>query len=575
MTTPTTGTDVRGVNITMTAGLGGVAGGIGTPTNWLEIDVDVLDGAPARRAERVRHRGGRHHRDRGHLPLRDRRHPAGRHRRHPRPTWRCGRSTARSWTPGTTAPATTPGTSAAGRIDLDANGGSIGNPNGLNDLEIDSSISGRVHLQRRRPGGVELDLPDRDRRATCASSWRHAENGNIRLTVRESAADTDEDLLPDPDRLGAVHRDAAVPTARGTSRNGIDLRQRHDPGRSATCSCGSATTSTRTRTAGSGRRRTSTSTATGPTSTRTTARRWSSAATSPPATWSWASNSPPYLTNIWGDTDVDTIQFGDPTGIGMTNTLGSAGYIHLGSQTRVHGSDNLSAARRSDDGEDRILVFFLQSMNVGGRPHPHPRRPGRHRLLHDLHHRQPRERERRPELRDQHPRHRRPERRRRRGRDLRHRQHRPGVQRLHHRHHPRPERRPVPAARPRTCIPRGRRLRLHRRQRDRRPARLRGPAPRLGRPRYADLVAEQRADHGHPAGQLRPGPQRPAVGLRPGRQRPLLRRRHDRDRSPWTAAPATTPSRSARSSAPSATRPTAASGRRTCSPTWSRPRAAG
>ncbi|MEA3503245.1 MAG: hypothetical protein U9R47_10750, partial [Actinomycetota bacterium] len=42
------GTDVRGVNITMWAGLpgGGIRGGIGTAGNYLEIDVDVLDGSP-------------------------------------------------------------------------------------------------------------------------------------------------------------------------------------------------------------------------------------------------------------------------------------------------------------------------------------------------------------------------------------------------------------------------------------------------------------------------------------------------------------------------------------------------
>ena len=42
--TPTTGTDVRGVSITMYAGLGGSFGGIGNAGNYLEIDVDVLNG---------------------------------------------------------------------------------------------------------------------------------------------------------------------------------------------------------------------------------------------------------------------------------------------------------------------------------------------------------------------------------------------------------------------------------------------------------------------------------------------------------------------------------------------------
>ncbi len=51
------------------------------------------------------------------------------------------------------------------------------------------------------------------------------------------------------------------------------------------------------------------------------------------------------VTNIWGDTDVDTISFGDSTGSGMTNTVGSPGYIHLGSQTRVHGSPDADLHR--------------------------------------------------------------------------------------------------------------------------------------------------------------------------------------------------------------------------------------
>ena len=68
----------------------------------------------------------------------------------------------------------------------------------------------------------------------------------------------------------------------------------------------------------------------------------------------------------------------------------------------------------------------------------------------------------------------------------------------------------------------------------------------------------QRAERVRPADQLRHRAQRPADGLRPRRQRRLLRRRHDARSSRSTAAPATTASRSARSSARSATRATRA-----------------
>ena len=60
------------------------------------------------------------------------------------------------------------------------------------------------------------------------------------------------------------------------------------------------------------------------------------------------------LTRIWGDTDVDTFQFGDAGGIGGTTTLDSPGYILLGGKTRVFGNA----------GEDLFTVDYLQTMNV-------------------------------------------------------------------------------------------------------------------------------------------------------------------------------------------------------------------
>jgi len=72
-----------------------------------------------------------------------------------------------------------------------------------------------------------------------------------------------------------------------------------------------------------------------------------------------------FLTRIWGDTDVDTFQFGDPTGVAGGTTVDSPGFMLLGSKTRVFGSQNLSADDEPD-GEDRFTVYYLQTMNVVG-----------------------------------------------------------------------------------------------------------------------------------------------------------------------------------------------------------------
>ncbi|OWK21144.1 hypothetical protein AJ88_20810 [Mesorhizobium amorphae CCBAU 01583] len=67
---------------------------------------------------------------------------------------------------------------------------------------------------------------------------------------------------------------------------------------------------------------------------------------------------PTVLTRIFGNTDVDTIHFGDTSGAGGTNTQGSAGYIFLGSKTRAYGSQDLDV--NNVDGEDRFRVYYLQ-----------------------------------------------------------------------------------------------------------------------------------------------------------------------------------------------------------------------
>ncbi|WP_203230655.1 calcium-binding protein [Agromyces humi] len=76
-------------------------------------------------------------------------------------------------------------------------------------------------------------------------------------------------------------------------------------------------------------------------------------------------------TNVWGGSDVDLIDLGDPSGLDLAQTtnpalnkeqLGDPGYIFFGSKTTIHG--NATLASGTADGEDRITVWYLQSMNV-------------------------------------------------------------------------------------------------------------------------------------------------------------------------------------------------------------------
>ena len=84
-----------------------------------------------------------------------------------------------------------------------------------------------------------------------------------------------------------------------------------------------------------------------------------------PAATAFAADRRPRRTStrIWGDTDVDTFHFGDATGVAGGTTVDSAGYLLLGSKTRAYGSQDLSRDRRAD-GEDRFNVYYLQTMNV-------------------------------------------------------------------------------------------------------------------------------------------------------------------------------------------------------------------
>ncbi|MGB7818284.1 MAG: Calx-beta domain-containing protein, partial [Ornithinibacter sp.] len=83
-----------------------------------------------------------------------------------------------------------------------------------------------------------------------------------------------------------------------------------------------------------------------------------------PATVAAGSPTDSFVTNIWGHTDVDRFQLGDGTGVSGGTAVDSPGYIHLGSDTRIHGGQNPSATDEKD-GEDEFTVWYLQSMNVG------------------------------------------------------------------------------------------------------------------------------------------------------------------------------------------------------------------
>lgn len=89
-------------------------------------------------------------------------------------------------------------------------------------------------------------------------------------------------------------------------------------------------------------------------------------------------------TEIWGYDDIDQIQFGDPAGIptdaNEKTNLGDPGYIFIGSQTFARGSDVLPNAVTGQsigdaahnpsvaDGEDEFRVYYLQSANVLAAP---------------------------------------------------------------------------------------------------------------------------------------------------------------------------------------------------------------
>ena len=91
------------------------------------------------------------------------------------------------------------------------------------------------------------------------------------------------------------------------------------------------------------------------------------------------------MTQIFGNTEVDSFQLGDPSGINGCDgadlrpgceTVASPGYVFLGSKTRIYGSASPPPAFGPSpgdadpslaDGEDTFTVFYLQGMDVVSR----------------------------------------------------------------------------------------------------------------------------------------------------------------------------------------------------------------
>ena len=477
--------DVAGDDITMCPGSGLVAtgdgvvpgtaavpncydddqtlGGVGRPTNWLEINVDILDrpnGVPGPGVVRIFDTFADTTEG---VFVGETVHDLKVHTIHTLHDVSRGRSPA----PGSIVDARNGGAGIengapnviGNTIDLDANGGSIGSTAGTNDLEIDSFVGASPYpctlantgyqLSANCDVGLEADtgifLTETDKALNLLLAHARNANANIRLTVRETA-DTDEDLnlLDSGDVLFAESR-RRLPTGPCRRRSSSPSRDR--------CCCASATTSrphqnseiladesidiygdcdeTFTLTpacAGNadatygtimilrGRIVADCVVTLGP------------AATGPApvgtCTPSTAVPNDARITQIWGDTDVDTFQFGDRPRRrrrqdGDTTTATSSSARRRGSTaartstppatTARTGSSSATCSRRTCSRRPAQLG----DVSRGRRPLAHARRPGRHRLLHDLHDRQPR---RRAQLRHQRARHRRVERRRRRAR---------------------------------------------------------------------------------------------------------------------------------------------------------------
>ena len=279
-------------------------------------------------------------------------------------------------------------------VDLDANGGSIGEAG--DDLEIDSraGLGQEVSLEANTDDvaleaetSIWLTETDGELRLALA----HAYLGNITLTVREAAGatSTGEDLqlirsgdarfAESDDVLPGTHDDAPRPLPHGlilaeagevtlnvgddvdvhenaaiVAAGAIDLFADHtdnDAGFGATVVLRGQIIAGAIMVVGGNR---APSTPSGTTRV------------APIGTWrpddsTTDTTAADRTTRIFGNTDVDTIQFGDESGVAGGTQWGDDGYIYLGSRTRAFGSADATATT-GDDGEDRFRIYYLQDM---------------------------------------------------------------------------------------------------------------------------------------------------------------------------------------------------------------------
>jgi len=301
-------------------------------------------------------------------------------------------------------------------IDLDANGGSLGEAN--NDLDINSSRGSNAPCTATNCADVDPDgsgpaLPttnpglgnDNDDVALEATQniyvtetdaylrlvFAHAVNGDIRITVRESA-DLDEDLyliedgsarfaesnvrapsFNDVDSLRIIPAGQVfAETGNVTLRIGDDAATHQNSKVLANGDIdvfrdfGDADAGWGTNVILRGRIVADCVVTKGPDS-------GDPMGSCSPET----AVNPAHTTEIWGENDVDTFQLGDPSGanscssaLAGCSTAASSGYIFLGSKTFIRGGEDLNPAGDGAhdpsvaDGEDRFIVWYLQSMDV-------------------------------------------------------------------------------------------------------------------------------------------------------------------------------------------------------------------
>ncbi len=328
--------DVVGVHISLFA----LSGGIGSTTNFLEIDSSNDDGVAAETA--------------GCSPSRTRASssPRSTGSRHPSMTSGCSSSCSLADVTLTTRAGSIVdalGDSVADvygdSIDLDANGGSIGIAG--DDLEIDSQYTGTGDVGLEASTSIWLTEVDGTLRLVLAEAL----GGDVTITVRESAdLDEDLDLLHDGKVWFTENAERTIPRGRIAATGFVLLRVGDD-----------VTSTPNSEIVAGGAIDIYGDYTNGDTGYGTTI------VLRGDITPGAAS-----VTNIWGHTDVDRFQLGDDTGIDPTDaktTVDSPGYIHLGGDTRIHGSAVDPAAVDADgdpvpDGEDEFTVWYLQTMNV-------------------------------------------------------------------------------------------------------------------------------------------------------------------------------------------------------------------